>query len=230
MTDKPSGYALTTAREWPDEDIIRLAKKAFPESIPYSKAVRALDIGCGNGRNLLFALHHGFHLYGCDMEPACKNAAETLFEQHECYFDGGWFRLGGYPTLPWPDAYADLIIDCQTSQHLRWSEHEAAYRDVWRVLKHGGYFALTHLTMIDDRLLAEPVLGEECTYQSDGLRVKDERAIFPDNGIMCDAPVSQLLLLLRRVGFEEVSTETTERTYYRRLRAATWANILARKP
>ena len=48
-------------------------------------------------------------------------------------------------SMPFNDGEFDLLVDCMTSQHIKWAEHGAVYREYARVLKPGGWLWLYHL-------------------------------------------------------------------------------------
>jgi SAM-dependent methyltransferase len=70
---------------------------------------RALDIGCGAGRNLIPLAHHGWSILGVDLslpmiEAARQRVAEERLGSRVC------LTLSRMDALPVPDASADLII------------------------------------------------------------------------------------------------------------------------
>jgi len=124
----------------------------------------ALDLGCGNGRNLHY-LHdtYGMHGVGYDNSAAAiKQAklgdADTLrFEVRSIAGD-----------LPCADASHTLVLDMMSSHFLSSEERTHLRDEVYRVLKPGGWFFVKTFLRDGDlhtaRLLQEFPGTEEGTY------------------------------------------------------------------
>jgi len=108
-------------------------------AVPQNAAI--LDIGCGGGRTLsrLAALAPQGKVIGLDYSPASVavardtnadgiQAGRVLIEQ------------GSVACLPFPDSTFDLVTAVET--HYYWPDLPANVREVFRVLKPGGTFAL----------------------------------------------------------------------------------------
>lgn len=136
-------------------------KKEFP----LSKHVDVLDLGTGNGRNLIFLTREmGARGTGFDISAAAiaqaKRAAEGLPLTFEARSIAG--------DLPVDDTSKDLVLDMMTSHFLRASERTHLRNEIHRVLRPGGWlFMKTFLRDEDlhtERLLKDFPADEPGSY------------------------------------------------------------------
>jgi SAM-dependent methyltransferase len=109
----------------------QVTKGRFPEG------ATILDAGCGAGRNLLWFAHNGYDVYAADADEdsiaALKiRAGGVLPDDHIVHSAIG--------TLPFEDEKFDAVI-CIAVLHFMADDNawEAGVRDLWRVLKPGGF-------------------------------------------------------------------------------------------
>lgn len=132
--------------------------------------MKALDIGCGNGRNLFFlADTYGMRGSGFDIsDEAIKQA--KIEEGKRGYPAGAMdFRVASIADpLDVPDKSMKLVLDMMVSHFLKQAEREKLKKEVLRVLKPGGwYFFKTFLADEDQnvaRLLKEVPADEPGSY------------------------------------------------------------------
>lgn len=129
-------------RWWPNEEMVRFLGKTYGDmrTIP-CKGMEAMEIGCGTGCNLIALTAYGFFAHGCD----ASDSAVTLAQEHLNEWAPSKARYGVRQlTMPsgqlWKESSLDLVVDCQTTQHLSWLERVDVYREVIRVLKSDGKF------------------------------------------------------------------------------------------
>jgi SAM-dependent methyltransferase len=102
---------------------------------------RILDIGCGGGRTLrtLAEIASSGHIDGVDYAPA---SVATSRESNADLIHTGRVSVqqASVSRLPFPDTSFDLITAVET--HYYWPDLHRDLREVLRVLKPGGQFAL----------------------------------------------------------------------------------------
>ncbi len=91
-----------------------------------------LDVACGAGMGIRFAL-------GCGARVAGIDAAEGLIAIAQERNPGADIRLGSMFDLPWPDASFDAAV----SVNGIWGDCDAALREMRRVVKPGGRVAIS---------------------------------------------------------------------------------------
>lgn len=108
----------------------------------------ALDLGCGNGRNLVYLAEH-FNMRGVGYDTSgeaiaqAKNLAKDLplrFMIHD-------LRM----PIPLPDQSVTLALDMMSSHVLRQAEREKLKEEILRVLKPGGFLFFKSFLLDEDR-------------------------------------------------------------------------------
>jgi ubiquinone/menaquinone biosynthesis C-methylase UbiE len=111
------------------------------QQVTVSKNATILDIGCGGGwtvRNLAALAPEG-KVIGLDYSAASVAVSrDTNAKQIEA----GRVEIehGSVQALPFPDRTFDIVTAVET--HYYWPDLPANVREIWRVLKPGGTFAL----------------------------------------------------------------------------------------
>jgi tellurite methyltransferase len=100
---------------------------------------RMLDAGCGDGRNLIWLLQHGFECYGVDSEPAAIDIVRNTASRLAPHLHPTNFAVADLIRLPLPDECMHAVM-CSAVLHFANDEaHFAAMvNEVWRVLARGG--------------------------------------------------------------------------------------------
>ncbi|MEU6210938.1 class I SAM-dependent methyltransferase [Streptomyces sp. NPDC047023] len=103
---------------------------------------RALDLGCGHGRNALYLASHGFEVDAVDLSPVAVAWGED--RSHETGVDVR-FLCGDVFTLPAAELSGpyDLVVDSGCFHHLPPHRRGSYLALLDRVLSPGGHFALT---------------------------------------------------------------------------------------
>jgi len=114
-------------------------RKPFPETV-YRLAEnwssgKILDLGCGNGRNLMPFSEKGFECHGVDFSIEMLKNARSYFEKSELKAD---FQLGELTDIPFEDNYFDYIICVASFHHLNKEKQIKCLEEIKRVLKPGG--------------------------------------------------------------------------------------------
>lgn len=110
-------------RQWPVESALQFANTWKPG--------RILDIGCGNGRNLMPFLKKGFDCIGID-------SSKELIRIAKQKVPGAKLVVANAVKLPFPDKSMDYVICLAVLHHLKPKYHEKALSEIKRVLKPNG--------------------------------------------------------------------------------------------
>jgi tellurite methyltransferase len=100
---------------------------------------RVLDAGCGDGRNLIWLLQHGFECYGVDAEPSAIDLVREIASRLAPTLPSTNFMVANLTRLPYPDEQMDVVICCAVL-HFAADEgqFDAMVNEIWRVLARRG--------------------------------------------------------------------------------------------
>lgn len=100
---------------------------------------RVLDAGCGDGRNLIWLLQHGFECYGVDAEPSAIDFVRQTASRLAPALPSTNFIVADLTRLPYPDGQMDAVICCAVLHFAADERHfDAMVSEIWRVLAPGG--------------------------------------------------------------------------------------------
>lgn len=136
---------------------------------------RALDLGCGNGRNLVF-LAKTYGMRGVGYDISSEAVAQARRGSRLLMKEGG--QAGELPiiyttrpiegAIDLPDNSVDIVLDMMTSHFLREKERETLRGEILRVLKPGGWLFFKSFLAEKDlhvrRLLKEHPADEKDSY------------------------------------------------------------------
>jgi SAM-dependent methyltransferase len=112
---------------------------------------RALEIGCGVGRNTVHLARHFAHVDGVDVSPTMVNSAR----QRGMAPNVRLHALSGRDLAPLPDASYDLVFSHLVFQHIAAEADVASYlRESARVLRSGGVAVLQFDTRPNSTLVS----------------------------------------------------------------------------
>jgi SAM-dependent methyltransferase len=102
---------------------------------------RVLDAGCGDGRNLIYFLQHGFDCHGADSEPSAIDVMRRTAARLAPSLPASNFVVADVGRLPHADASMQAVI-CSAVLHFAENQAhvEEMVADLWRVLAPGGLF------------------------------------------------------------------------------------------
>ena len=151
----------------PSEDLQKFTRWLEREygRIYLNPMASALDVGCGNGRNLLYLTREfGMRGVGYDISREAIKQAQALSVGLPLSYTVRSFA----EPIPLPDASQTLVLDMMASHFLRESEREALRKEIARVLRpEGWFFFKTFLLDEDDharRLLRDHPADEPGSY------------------------------------------------------------------
>jgi tellurite methyltransferase len=101
--------------------------------------MRVLDAGCGYGRNLVHLLREGCKIFALDASREGVEHVRQLSASLGSGLPAENFQVGLIEQMPFPDAFADVVI-CNSVLHFaRDDEHfRTMLSGLWRVLRPGG--------------------------------------------------------------------------------------------
>jgi len=102
---------------------------------------RVLDAGCGDGRNLIYFLQHGYDCFGVDSESSAIDVIRRTAASLAPGLPAANFAVADVEHLPYPDGHMQAVI---CSAVLHFAEDQAHFESMvdqmWRVLGPGGLF------------------------------------------------------------------------------------------
>jgi len=100
-----------------------------------------LDVGCGDGRNIVYFLKNGHDVYGIDQNADAIAAVKSLSDEVAPNSSSENFVVAKAENIPFEDATFDLVI---CSAILHFAKNKTNFEDMlhssWRVLKPGGFY------------------------------------------------------------------------------------------
>lgn len=144
---------------WPSETLVRLFKGDYVPGLTKNYAARkVVDVGCGNGNNLVFLGSLGLHLHGTDVrEEICSRVRQKLANLGY----SADLRVGFNRALPFSDDEFDFLVSWNVVHYeVNEADIREAIAEYRRVLKPGGrFFAST--TGPEHKILQDSIpLGE----------------------------------------------------------------------
>lgn len=102
--------------------------KDFARFLGDVEGKRLLDLGCGTGKNMKYFAERGADVTGIDISPTAIS------------YTNGLGKVGdmGKP-LEFSDNHFDIILDVTSSNALNDAERAVYIKEIYRVLKPGGY-------------------------------------------------------------------------------------------
>jgi len=140
------------------EKICTLADVIFPK---YGVS-RILDLGCGNGRHLVYFGKSGYQVFGSDLSGWGLQAASTWLIQEKI---PSRLALADMQYLPFADGSFDAIISFKVIQHNLAADIQATFREIERVLCSDGLLVMDLLRYDpDSERLKNSVMVEPHTF------------------------------------------------------------------
>lgn len=127
----------------------------------------SLDLGCGNGRNLIW-LSETFGIRGVGYDISAEAISQAKKRTTELGLPLTYEARTIAGAIPLPDNSQRFVLDMMTSHFLNASERAALIEEIYRVLKPGGFLFYKTFLLDEDkhayRMLKENPGDEENTY------------------------------------------------------------------
>ncbi len=168
----------------PAEDLLTFARWAERNSewYPFPQGGMVLDLGCGNGRNLIWLCDNAkMKGLGLDTSAVAVEQARKATKSNTMKFEVGSIA----EPLALADASVDVVLDMMTSHFLNEKEREMMIKEIARVTKPYGWFFMKTFVLDGDthakRLIAEHPTGEANTYLHPRIKVAEH--VFTEQGL-----------------------------------------------
>jgi len=100
---------------------------------------RVLDAGCGDGRNLIYLLQHGFECYGVDEDATAIEVIRRSAARLAPQLPAENFSVASIERLPHADGSMDVVLASAVLHFARDEEHwTRMVQEMWRVLAPNG--------------------------------------------------------------------------------------------
>ncbi len=107
---------------------------------PKAPAV-VLDLGCGNGRHVVYLAREGLRVFGLDSAPEALGLARGWLEAEGLTAD---LRLHSMTEpLPYADAFFDAVVSIQVIHHAKLGAIRRIVEEIRRILKPEGLVCVT---------------------------------------------------------------------------------------
>ncbi len=155
----------------PSEDLAKFTRYLERDSGRYylNPLATATDLGCGNGRNLIFlAETFGMKGVGFDISEEAVNIAKKNSKEFPITYTASSIAFNSENSIPLPDNSQTLVLDMMTSHFLDKQERADLRAEIARILKPGGWLFFKTFLLDEDthaeRLLKEFPAEESGSY------------------------------------------------------------------
>ncbi|MCR9016938.1 class I SAM-dependent methyltransferase [Aquiflexum gelatinilyticum] len=144
----------------------------------FTKEMKILDAGCGEGRNTIYFLQGGYQIFGVDSNPIAIQMARIYAQTIQKEYDVFRFQTSLVGNMPFHKGAFDVVISSAV-MHFATSETHflTMMDDMMRVLKPGGIFFLRMTTGQGEIQEKSPHLGDGVYLLPDG----SERFLLTDS-------------------------------------------------
>ena len=132
----------------PSSGVVEFVKFLKQNGVSQGKAI---DIGCGKGRNSVYLAQQGFLVEALDYIQGALDAAQQLAETKSCANKINFVQAAIDSPWPYGDNTFDIAVDCFSSIDIETLEGRRTYHDeMLRTLKPGGYALVTVVSADDE--------------------------------------------------------------------------------
>jgi SAM-dependent methyltransferase len=134
---------------FPHEEVIRFVSKyfrkmtgfgEFRDIVPLSGTEKALDVGCGIGRHLIYLNQMGFDAYGIDLSEEAVSVARGWATSKGVQNAEDQIVVGDTRSMPWPDDMFLFAVSHGVLDSMYFDIAKATMQELHRVLVPRGLF------------------------------------------------------------------------------------------
>lgn len=127
----------------------------------FTKEMKILDAGCGEGRNAIYFIQKNYQIFGIDPNDLAIQYCRYLSKSLDPAFDTHRFQVGKLEDVPFHTGAFDAVI-CSAVLHFAESVDNfwQMIHEIHRVLKPGGVFWFRMTTAFGGILAHSSALGE----------------------------------------------------------------------
>jgi len=131
---------------YPNEGVIRFVARFIKRRVGINiyeskkKVEKILDVGCGNGRHVIFFAKQGFDVYGFDISKEAMNIAKAWLSKEGLK---AHLLVSDVGKLPFRGHHFDLVISCETLDHISFLKAKKTIKEIKKALVPGGYLFIT---------------------------------------------------------------------------------------
>ena len=105
----------------------------------FDARLRILDAGCGDGRNLIYFLQHGFTCFGVDEDATAIRVIRQTAGRLAPQLPADHFTVASIERLPYEDGSMDAVLASAVLHFARDEDHwTRMVQEMWRVLASNG--------------------------------------------------------------------------------------------
>ncbi|OHC00869.1 MAG: hypothetical protein A3G70_07380 [Planctomycetes bacterium RIFCSPLOWO2_12_FULL_39_13] len=141
-----SAYSSGMTMWHPSECMIRFMSRYFKKQIGINEyktlrpASTVLDLGCGNGANVLFFNKLGYRTYGVDISRVAIDLGNRLLSENG--FEETLI-CGDMEGLSFQDDYFDIVVSHAALDHIFYAKYLNILGKAKKILKKGGFLFIT---------------------------------------------------------------------------------------
>lgn len=149
---------LKYVRWWPDKIVVKFFGR-LSKNINLS-GKKAIDIGCGGGKDLLLFRKMGMEAHGIEISEAAIKVTDGYLKKWD---ESAKVSLYDGKNIPYPNEYFDFAIIMGVLDHMLFPHALKLIKEIYRVLKPEGYICAS-LHSIYDSNYGKGIQIERNTY------------------------------------------------------------------
>ena len=128
-------------QHFPNEELCRFLYRCFPNKQDRSK-IRVVEVGCGEGANLLYMSREGFDVYGIDYSNESIFQVPILYSDYQQELPK--ITCQNMMDMSFCDGFFDVVVDVFSTNCLTEAQYDSFLVELHRILKDDGlYFSFT---------------------------------------------------------------------------------------